>query len=222
MVKLAKVHFRNRHIEPVWHVQAAVLAAIVLQLLLDSRLTIGPKPVVIGLELLLFIALALLHPDRKKTITSFRRGAAVLLIGLVSLANFSSLILVIYSLFGGVAEVDGTDLLISAASIYITNIIIFGLWYWELDSDGIQGQSADVEPVDFLFPQMTVPGSKAAKNWSPTFFDYLYLAITNGTAFGTNDTAPLTHRAKVLMTIQSLISIAVVALVVTRAVSILA
>lgn len=222
MIKLARVHYKNRQIEPAWHVQAAVLAAIGLQLALDSSLTIGPKPLIIGFEVLLFIVLALINPKRKPGVTNLRHTAAVLLIGLVSLANFSSLVLVIYNLFGHVFDVEGTDLLISAISIYATNIIIFGLWYWELDSDGVQGQSVEIEPIDFLFPQMTVAGSKAAREWMPTFFDYLYLSVTNGTAFSTNDTAPLTHRAKLLMTIQSLISIAVVALVITRAVSILA
>jgi uncharacterized membrane protein len=223
MVKLEKVHYKNRHLEPVWHVQAAVLAAIVLQLLLDNNLTIGPKSIVIGLEILLFIALALIRPGAKQGLSqNIRRTSAVMLIGLVSLVNFSSLVLVINNLFGHIAEVEGTDLLLSALSIYLTNIIIFGLWYWELDSDGVQGQSTDIEPIDFLFPQMSVPNSKAAREWSPTFFDYLYLSITNGTAFSTNDVSPLTHRAKLLMTIQSVISIAVVALVITRAVSILA
>lgn len=221
MLKLAHIHHKNRHIEPVWHVQAAVLATIGLQLALDSKLTLGPKSVIIGLELLLFLALALIKPGVNGT-RGLRHTAAILLIGLVSLANFSSLVLVIYNLFGHAVDVQGVDLLVSALSIYITNIIIFGLWYWELDSDGVQGQDTDVAPVDFLFPQMTVPKSEFARDWTPTFFDYLYISITNGTAFSTNDAAPLTHRAKVLMTTQSLISIAVVALVITRAVSILA
>lgn len=221
MIKLARVHYKNRHIEPVWHVQDAVLATIALQLALDSELTVGPKPIVIGLELLLFVALAII-PHGKRAARGLRHTAAVLLIGLVSLANFSSLVLVIYNLFGHAADVQGTDLLVSALSIYITNIIIFGLWYWELDSDGVQGQSTDEAPVDFLFPQMYASDKTLARTWSPTFFDYLYISITNGTAFGTNDAAPLTHRAKLLMTTQSFISIAVVALVITRAVSILA
>lgn len=220
MVKLAGLHKKNQHIEPIWHVQLAVLATIVLQLVLDSHLTVGPKPIIIGAELLLFFALALINPNLSKGAIKIRHTAAILLIALVSIANFSSLVLVLYNLFGHIEDVQGVDLLLSALSIYITNIIIFGLWYWELDSDGINGQSVDIEPIDFLFPQMTM-GGRAAKNWSPTFFDYLYLSITNGTAFSTTDTAPLTHRAKTLMTVQSFISIAVVVLVVSRAISIL-
>ncbi len=221
MHKLARVHRHSKHFEPVWHVQSVLLVAIALQFVLDDRLAIGHQYTVAGLEISLILLLAFIRPREKRFITRIRRTIAIGLIALVSIANLSSLALVINDLFHAGA-VDGKDLILSALAIYVTNIIIFGLWYWELDSDGVQGQSADVLPIDFLFPQMTVPNSKAAKDWSPTFFDYLYISITNGTAFGTNDTAPLTHRAKLLMSIQSIISIIIVALVVTRAVSILA
>lgn len=220
MFKLARIHRRNQPVEPVWHIQAALLVAIALQFLLDNDLTVGHKYAIAGFEVLLVFLLALIKPNEKPATARIRRTMAIALIALISLANLTSLGLVINDLFHG-GIVTGKDLILSALAIYVTNIIIFGLWYWELDSDGVQGQSADVEPIDFLFPQMTVPGSKAGKNWSPSFFDYLYVSITNGTAFGTNDTSPLTHRAKVLMTIQSLISIVIIALVVTRAVSII-
>lgn len=220
MVKLARVHYKNRHIEPVWHVQAALLITILLQLFLNGDLTIGPNALIVGIELALLILLIFIQPKTRAAVTRLRRSIAISLIALISLANLGSLALVIRDLFGG-SIIDGKHLILSALAIYITNIIIFGLWYWELDSNGVQGQSTDVAPIDFLFPQMTVPDSKAASGWAPTFFDYLYLSVTNGTAFGTNDSAPLTHRAKFLMTLQSLISIVIIALVITRGVSIL-
>lgn len=220
MKKLAAIHRKN-NMEPVWHVQLVLALAIALQFLLDDRLVIGHKLAVAGLEVGLVVLLAFIKPREKRFAIRLRRTLAISLITLISIANLSSLFLVVNDLFHSGA-VEGKSLILSAVAIYITNIIIFGLWYWELDSDGVQGQSTDILPIDFLFPQMTVPGSKAAKDWSPTFFDYLYISITNGTAFGTNDTSPLTHRAKLLMTIQSTISIVIVTLVVTRAVSILA
>lgn len=220
MVKLAQVHHRNQPIEPVWHIQLALLVAIALQLLLNNELTLGPKYLIAGLEIALVILLALIRPNEKPAITRLRRTIALVLIALVSLANLASLGLVINDLFNG-SLIEGKDLILSALAIYVTNIIMFGLWYWELDSDGVQGQSTNnIPPVDFLFPQMTHK-SPGARDWSPSFFDYLYISIANGTAFGTNDSPPLTHRAKALMTVQSLISIIVIALVVTRAVSIL-
>jgi hypothetical protein len=216
-MKLAQVHYRNKHIEPVWHVQLAVLAAILLQVVINHDLTVGPKYVIAGLEVLLLFSLAVLKP----TVRLLRHSLAVALIAVVSVANITSLVLVVHSLFIGSA-ISGKDLIISGLVIYLTNIIIFGLWYWELDSNGVQGQSTTVPPIDFLFPQMT-PGEHALKPgvWSPTFFDYLYVSVTNASSFSPSDTPPLTHRAKSLMAMQSLVSLVTVALVAARAINII-
>jgi len=221
-MKLAHIHRANKHIEPVWHVQLAVLAAIGLQVILNHDLTVGPKYAIGIFEIILLIGLASIRPKNKPSISGLRHTFAILLIAVVSAANLASLILVITNLLEG-AQLDGRDLIGSAVVIYLTNIIIFGMWYWELDSDGNPGQSTDIAPVDFLFPQMRLPkDSSISQDWQPTFFDYLYISITNAVAFSPNDTVPLTHRAKLLMTLQSLISVVTVALVVTRAVTILA
>lgn len=216
-MKLAHVHHKNT--EPVWHVQAAILVAIILQLVLSHALTVGPKYAIAVVEL--FLLLALILPGRGQAAWHFKRSAALLLIAIISVANFVSLVLVVHVLFTN--SVSGRDLIASGLAIYLTNIIVFGLWYWELDSAGVQGQSPAVKPIDFLFPQMT-PGEhvKQPGLWSPTFFDYLYTSTTNATAFSPTDTMPLTHRAKLLMASQSLISLITVALVAARAVSILA
>lgn len=203
--------------EPVWHVQLAVLVAIVLQLLLSNKLVIVSRYLIVGLEVLLLLALALFGPFKKQVSSQLRRTLAVILIAIISLSNITSLILVIDSLFTK-GDVTGKQLIISGLAIYLTNIIIFGLWYWELDSSGVQGQSTDVKPVDFLFPQMSM---KEAAHWNPTFFDYLYVSVTNATAFSPTDTLPLTHRAKALMTLQSITSLLTIALVAARAVNIL-
>lgn len=222
-MKLAHVHYKNREIEPVWHVQLAVLVAIILQIALSNSLTVGPKFAIAGFEILLLILLSALRPNVKRGVSLIRRNIAILLIACISAANITSLILVLNNLFHQSSNVTGKGLILSSLAIYLTNIIIFGLWYWELDSNGRQGQSTDVAPIDFLFPQMRMPEhDKIRLNWQPTFFDYVYISITNAVAFSPNDTVPLTHRAKFLMTLQSLISVATVALVVTRAVTILA
>jgi hypothetical protein len=217
-VKLAHVHHKSS--EPVWHVQAAILIAIILQLVLSHALTVGPKYAVAAVELLLLVALIM--PGKGRAAWRFKRSSALLLIAIISIANFVSLVLVVHVLFTN-SHVSGRELIASGLAIYLTNIIVFGLWYWELDSSGVQGQSPAVKPVDFLFPQMT-PGEhvKEPGLWSPTFFDYLYTSLTNATAFSPTDTMPLTHRAKLLMSMQSLISLITVALVAARAVSILA
>lgn len=222
IMKLAAVHYKNRAIEPVWHVQLAVLIAVTLQIVLSNELTLGPKLAVTGFETLLLVLLTVLKPTIKSGVMKLRRTVAVLLIACVSIANITSLALVLNDLFHHANNVTGKNLILSALAIYLTNIIIFGLWYWELDSNGIQGQSTDVAPIDFLFPQMRMSKDNPIRTgWQPTFFDYLYISITNAVAFSPNDTVPLTHRAKVLMALQSVISLVTIALVVTRAVTIL-
>ncbi len=202
-MRLVSIHQKGAFQEPVWHVYIALLMAIFLQLVLNDQLTFGAKYVIVGLEIVLSVTLAInLFP------TNVRRIIAIMLIALISFANVISLGIVINALFGG-AHVDGHQLLISSVAIYLTNIIVFGLWYWELDN-------THVEVADFLFPQANVDAK-----WQPTFFDYVYISITNATAFSPTDTLPLTHRAKLLMTLQSVISLAIVVLVTARAVNIL-
>ena len=100
-------------------------------------------------------------------------------------------------------------------------MIAFGLWYWELDGGGPAARLRAQEPYrDFLFPQMSMP-DKARPGWRPTFFDYLYVSLTNATAFSPTDTMPLTRKAKGLMSVQSIASLLTVALVAGRAVNII-
>lgn len=212
-MKLAHLHHTNPSHEPIWHVQLAVVVAILLQVSINHHLAIGPKYLTAAIEILLLIALTVVKPGDRSRRLRLRRLLAVLLIALVSIANVASLVLVLHALlFGG--EVSGRELLTSGVAIYLTNIIIFGLWYWELDSSN-NGE------WDFLFPQMTTEVSDREPRWKPTFFDYLYVAITNGAAFSPTDAMPLKHRTKFLMTTQSLISLATVVLVTARAVNIL-
>lgn len=220
-MKLAHLH-RKVVTEPVWHVQMAVLAAIVLQFSLDSNLTLGPKYIIAGFESLLLFSLWAITPGAKKSVREIRRTVAITLLSIISVANIFSLGLVVHSLLTN-SLVSGHDLIVSGVAIYITNIIVFGLWYWELDSSSTQDNN-EVEPADFLFPQATIKhhGIPGVNMWQPTFLDYLYVSVTNATAFSPTDTVPLSHRAKTLMMLQALASLSTVALVAARAVSILA
>lgn len=194
--------------------QLAVLAAIGLQMSLSNSLTLGPKYVIAGFEVLLLLALAIIQPGEHSARRHVRRSLAVALIAIISAVNIGSLVIILDALFNG-SIITGHQLLVSAVTIYLTNIIMFGLWYWELDN---------VEKVqrDFLFPQMTAsPEATKQPNWQPAFFDYLYVSITNGSAFSPTDSMPLTHRAKLLMTSQSMSSLVVVVLVTARAVNVL-
>ncbi len=205
-MQLSDLHRKVNHTEAGWHIIVALFIAIGLEFVLSNALTFGAKYAVAGLEVTLVLLLTVfpLH-------AALKRIFAILLLALISLANLASLGMVIAALFGGL-HVDGHELLISSTAIYLTNIIVFGLWYWELDN------THQTIP-DFLFPQQSSP--KGERGWSPTFFDYLYISLTNATAFSPTDAMPLTHRAKLLMAIQAVVSLVTVALVVARAVNIL-
>jgi len=211
---------KQRLEDPLWHVYAAVLVALILQILLPEKLVFGPRFILPALEGLLLIVLSLTSPKKPYSHPGFRRSAAVGLIALTSIANASSVLLLArYLLKGG--KVDGTELLVAAINIFFTNIIVFGLWYWEIDAGGPADRyEGDNEPPDFLFPQYDVV-SVAPPGWRPTFLDYLYVSMTNATAFSPTDTLPLTHKVKLLMGSQALISLITLALVAARAVNIL-
>lgn len=199
-----------------WYAQLAILLAIVLQLTVAEPLRIGPKYLVAALELLLVFGISYTGPRRHRESARTHLTVAALLIGLVSLANACELGLLIKALIHG-AALPGKSLLSGALAIFLTNIIMFGIWFWELGSPGLSGRYKYEAGHHFLFPQAQLNDSK----WQPLFTDYLYVSLTNSTAFSPTDTMPLTHAAKALMSIQALISLLTVVLVTARAVNIL-
>jgi hypothetical protein len=201
------------------HAQVALIVAIVLQLTLDKSLVVGPKFLIAGLELLLVFGIGLTEPHHATNVSRARRNVSLALIALISLANTTSMVLVAKDLIGG-SSVAGKTLLASAGAIFITNIIIFSLWYWEYDSPGLTGLRQHNAAPKFQFPQLESK-LQEAKDWEPGFSDYLYLSLTNATAFSPTDTMPFTHGAKLLMGLQSLVSLVAVVLVTARAVNIL-
>ncbi len=209
--------------EPLWPARLTVLATLLLYVALPERLTlgVGPKWAVPIVELALLILLFVAAPRRRGREPRWVRAAAVVLTGVISAANVLSLVLLVDALLHG-NKATGRELLFSSVEIWLTNVLVFGLWYWELDRGGVDDRrtAAHREP-DFLFPQMVTPGCADA-GWAPGFVDYLYVSFTNATAFSPTDTMPLTPWAKGLMTAQSLASLLTVALVAARAVNILA
>jgi len=144
---------------------------------------------------------------------------AISLTALLSAANLVALGFLVRRLLGG--TIGGSELLFAAGQIWTVNVIAFGLWYWELDGGGPPRRR--VSPLgrrDFAFAQMTTP-ALAEPGWSPRLVDYLYLSFTNASSFSPSDTLPLTSWAKLLMLIQSSISIVTLILVAARAVNML-
>jgi hypothetical protein len=151
-----------------------------------------------------------------------RRWVATCLIAVINAANVASLALLVNFLTTRSSTLTGPELLSSSASIWFTNIIVFSLWYWELDRGGPHRRvTSKTRHPDFLFPQMVTPAC-AENGWSPRFLDYLFVSFTNATAFSPTDTMPLTPVAKSLFLVQSVTSLLTVVLVAARAVNILA
>jgi uncharacterized membrane protein len=197
-----------------------VLVAIALQLLLPARLTVGPTWLAPVLEGLLLICLAWLSPMHLEGPHARRRRFGIALTALVTFANVFSLALLTHELLYR-NVVDGRRLIISGVLIWLTNILIFGLWYWEEDRGGPGRRAAGQDGTpDFLFPQMNDDRIQPA-GWRPQFVDYLYVSVTNGIAFSPTDTMPLSVAAKSMMGAQSLVSLVAIALIVSRAINIL-
>lgn len=212
---------RNKHhtYDPVWHVEVIMLVVIAFQLILPDRFVFGIRWVLPAVELILAGLLAATTPKQKVFQSFKRRISVVLLIAVTAAGNTYALVQVANHLLQQGRIDDGRALILTAINIYITNIAVFALLYWEMDAGGPgHRQAADDVERDFLFPQSQV---SSLGDWRPTFIDYLYVSSTNATAFSPTDTLPLSRRAKMLMLLQSVISLIVVALVAARAVNIL-
>ena len=182
------------------------------------------------LELLLLIPVVVFNPRHLTRQTRWSRAVSVALVGVIGVANLISLILLVQALVGGGAN-DSRKLLLAALQVWLTNIIVFGLAYWELDRGGPVQRAhlprAELPPADFRFSQdedadavdEVAASSSEEANWGPVLVDYLYVSLTNSSAFSPTDTMPLSTRAKVLMSVQSTSALIVSLLVIARAVS---
>jgi uncharacterized membrane protein len=206
--------------EPFWPAQATILAAIGLQLLLPKRLTAGPAWLIPALEGALLVGMFMATPRQLEVEHALRRRAALSLTAIVSAANVFSLVELTHLLLHHNVE-NGRELIVSGVLIWLTNFLIFGLWYWEIDRGGPgKRASGHDRPPDLLFPQMSDDHIEP-RDWRPKFIDYLYVSLTNATAFSPTDTMPLSPMAKSIMGVQSIVSLVTIGLVVSRAVNIL-
>jgi hypothetical protein len=222
-----------RH-EPRWHASLAVLAAMLLYITLPPKLTIGPVWAAPVIVLIVLIPLSILAPHRhRETLRS--RFWGILLIAIVNFFNLASVLLLIAAFFHPEkATTHSPGLLLRIGSqIWFTNILVFALWFWELDGDGPDARAhanaaTEFENADFLFPQMQMLIAGEGRGttcidplWKPQFFDYLYLAFVTATAFSPADVMPLSRWAKALMGAESLISLITIAIVLARAISLI-
>lgn len=197
------------------------MAAVAIQLLLPASLAFRPRWVLPGAELALFCAVVAMNPTRVNRESTVLRWLGLSLAAAVSVGTAWSAGLLVYRIVFGHATLAASALLVAGGGIWLTNVIVFALWYWETDRGGpaARAHGRDQHP-DFLFMSMTVP-ELAGHDWEPAFVDYLYLSFTNATAFSPTDTAPLARWAKMAMLCQSAVSMVTVILVVARAINIL-
>jgi hypothetical protein len=204
-----------------WPVAGCIFVAILLQLALPDRLSLLNRWLLPSLELALLIALVVAVPKRFHKQSRPLRAASLTLSGLLTVANGWSAALLVVGLVAGTEGDDAGPLLSTGVAIWLTNVIAFGLWYWQFDRGGPAARAHAVKTLpDFQFAQMQTPDI-AHPDWEPAFVDYLYLSFTNATAFSPTDVLPLSRWAKLMMLVQSLVSLVTVALVIARAVNIL-
>jgi len=212
---------RARPPEPRWPALIAILAVGGLYLALHADLVIGPRwlfPSAIGL---LLVPALITHRVGRQDLN---RIFGLLISGVITIGMILSVILLVGALPSH--KQSPSALLLSAASLWFTNILVFALWYWRLDAGGPHGRDSRLRHAEgaFLFPQMTMPagdGGDQAPGWSPHFVDYLFLAFNTSTAFSPTDTPALARWAKAMMMLQSLISLTVLALLAARGVNML-
>lgn len=202
-------------------VLAAILAAVALQRAVPEQYTLFPRWPLVAMELLLVVFLVALNPLRLSRRNRFARWGSIILTAAISVANTASAVVLDYRILTGDISNDAAVLLGTGGAIFVTNVLAFALWYWELDRGGPFARFTGDQPYpDFLFPQMSDP-EKAKPGWHPLFVDYLYVSFTNVVAFSPTDTMPLARWAKLMMTVQASVAMSTIALVIARAVNVL-
>ena len=205
--------------DPLWPGQLATFAALLLYLALPAALKIGPGwPLPVAASALLATLVVAARSGRE---AKRHRRIAIGLVLVAALANLVSLGLLTHFLLAG-GRARGADLLDGGVLIWCTSLLLFAVLFWELDRGGPQRTTAKPAPVvpDLLFPHMT-DDRFAAPAWKPGFGDYLYVSLTNQTAFSPTDTMPLTLRIKALMGVQGVAALITTGVIVARAVNIL-
>jgi hypothetical protein len=200
---------------------ASIATAVIalLYLTLPAAVSPGPRLVFPILILLVLVPMTIAAPTVHERQSPRLRYVALALLALVVLFNVAALVTIVDALFTG-NQLSGVPLLRAGATIWLTNVIIFGLVYWELDAGGPMRRARGFVPSDWLFPQQS-DMRDLLPNWRPLFTDYLFVSLMNATAFSPTDAMPISGRAKLVTGALSIVSLVIVVLVTARAVNIL-
>ncbi|MDQ2800974.1 MAG: hypothetical protein M3Y13_15180 [Armatimonadota bacterium] len=211
--------------EPRWPAIVALLGGVGLFAVLPRYLSFGPRWLPGTLVLALLVPTIFTHMRGHHAVN---RVLGLIVAGVETFFMIASLLKLIHSMLTphSQAHMESPErLLMSAAALWLTNILVFALWYWHLDAGG--PNERDMSPGhchgSFLFPQMTMTDERLAQSgqsgWSPGFVDYLFLAFNSSTALSPADTAVLSRWAKLLMMVQAAISLTVIAILAARAIN---
>ena len=204
-----------------WPMAGAIVAAMVLTVLLPDELRLGPPWLLPLIEFVLLVAIVVGDGERIDRLSTFLRVLSIALVALLVIEALWSTAWLINALIVGKKVTDSaSDLLLAGANVWVSNNIAFALLYWEMDGGGAAARARRMpEHPDLAFPQLLNP-RLAPPDWRPRFVDYLYLGFTNATAFSPTDVMPLVPWAKIAMAAQSVISLAILGLVIARAVNV--
>jgi len=208
--------------EPRWQAILALIAVGGIYTALPTELSVGPRWLLLAIVLILLVPTVVAHRTGRHSLNHL---LGVIINSIITASMVGSLALLI----GGLPSHKEAPrpLLLSAASLWLTNVLTFALWYWRLDGGGpfARRRLGSYGSRAFLFPQMQIERSERSalggQTWSPSFVDYLFVAFNTSAAFSPTDTPVLAPWAKLLNMVQSLISIAIVAILVSRAVGVL-
>ena len=229
MAKLIETQARGEHR---WPAFIAVIVALALYALLPSSFLPVVRYTVVGIGLALLIPVFVLNPLRLTRQTRWSRTLSIGLAGLLAVANGVAMVQLVMQLVTGDKD-DGITLILAALQVWATQVIVFGLLFWELDRGGpvrrSTGKRDKLPEADFRFPQdengdnvtEVAAGSSQKSGWTANYVDYLYFSLTNSMAFSAADAMPLTHRAKILSGLEAFGAYVLLALVIARAVSLL-
>lgn len=210
-------------IESRWPVALAIVGAIILLTVLPRTLRLAPVwlTYIVGLAVLVPMAAVGLTVGKAKWLRA-ERAITLLVVLYGILAALATLTNLIGAMVKGSVELSGAQLLASGIAVWASNVLLFSLMYWQMDRGGPESRVNDASRrPDWLFPQEGAPAEHVRPGWLPAFVDYLFLGYSTATAFSTTDVVPLTARAKLLMMLESSISLVTMVVVASRAINIL-
>jgi hypothetical protein len=208
--------------EPRWQALLAFVAVGGIYLALPPSLIVGPNWLLPSLIAVLLVPTVVSHRMGRR---SLNRALGVLISSIITIALIGSVVLLVRALPSH--KEAPLSLLLSGAELWLTNVLVFALWYWRLDGGGptLRHERKKFGSTSFLFPQMqlerTERGRFECEGWRPRFVDYLFVAFTQSSTFGPTDAPLLARWAKILAMIQIFISLSIVILLISRAVGVL-